>query len=235
MRHMSNRSRLPNRRGHELLDFEHAGKGYTAGVGRFEDGSLAEIFLNTAKHGTAVDVNARDAAVAASLLLQHGCKVATLRQALTRNGDGSGSGPLAHALDSLAERQCSSASDVRPVPRRLSHRRRRSLKAAGQSLVRAQNSRQKERPGVTTANKLFQRNHVQSGDALALLRSLPDCCTPLIFFDPQHRDVLDKLQYGNEGARQKGRAKLPAMTDSYIDACCREGVRLLTPSGYLMY
>ena len=86
-----------------------------------------------------------------------------------------------------------------------------------------------------TGKQLYQRNHAQSGDALALLQSLPDCCTPLIFFDPQHRDVLDKLQYGNEGARQKGRAKLPAMTDSYIDACCRESVRLLTPSGYLMY
>jgi hypothetical protein len=48
-------------------------------------------------------VNARDAAVAVSLLLQHGCPVDTLRQALTRNGDGSGSGPLAHALDLLVE------------------------------------------------------------------------------------------------------------------------------------
>jgi hypothetical protein len=36
--------------------------------------------LNTRKHGTAVDVNARDAAVAASLLLQHGCHVDTLRK-----------------------------------------------------------------------------------------------------------------------------------------------------------
>jgi ribonucleoside-diphosphate reductase alpha chain len=50
-------------------------------------------------------VNARDAAVAASLLLQHGCPLDTLRQALTRNGDGLGSGPLAHVLDLLAERQ----------------------------------------------------------------------------------------------------------------------------------
>ena len=64
--------------------------------------SLAEIFLNTRKHGTAVDVNARDAAVAASLLLQHGCHVDTLRNALTRNSDGSASGPLARALDLLA-------------------------------------------------------------------------------------------------------------------------------------
>jgi hypothetical protein len=51
---MTGRQRLPNRRGHELVDFEHGGIRYTAGIGRFEDGALAEIFLNTAKHGTPV-------------------------------------------------------------------------------------------------------------------------------------------------------------------------------------
>lgn len=61
----------------------------------------------------------------------------------------------------------------------------------------------------------FRRNSAQRGDALELLQSLPDCCTPLVFFDPQHRDTLDKLAYGNEGARQKGRALLPAMTNDY--------------------
>jgi hypothetical protein len=95
---MTARQRLPNRR---MLDFEHGGIMYTAGAGRFEDGRLAEIFLNTRKHGTAVDTNARDAAVAASLLLQHGCPVETLSRALTRNGDGSASGPLARVLDLL--------------------------------------------------------------------------------------------------------------------------------------
>jgi ribonucleoside-diphosphate reductase alpha chain len=98
------RRRLPNRRGHELLSFEHGGIHYTAGIGRFESGDLAEIFLNTSKHGTAVDVNARDAAVAASLLFQYGCPARTLRRALTRNSDGSASGPLARALDLLADR-----------------------------------------------------------------------------------------------------------------------------------
>ena len=63
------------------------------------DGRIAELFMNTAKHGTSLDVNARDAAVAASLLLQHGCPVETLRRALTSNGDGSASGPLARVLD----------------------------------------------------------------------------------------------------------------------------------------
>jgi hypothetical protein len=100
---MGPRQRLPNRREHELLTFVHEGVRYTAGVGRFADGGLAEIFLSTAKHGTAIDLNARDAALAASLLLQHGCPLDTLRRALTRNVDGSASGPLAHALDLLVD------------------------------------------------------------------------------------------------------------------------------------
>ena len=45
------------------------------------------------------------------------------------------------------------------------------------------------------------RNVAQHGDALELLRSLPDACARLAFFDPQHRENLDKLKYGNEGAR----------------------------------
>jgi ribonucleoside-diphosphate reductase alpha chain len=96
------RRRLPNRHGHGLLDFEHAGIQYTASIGRFDDGRLAETLLNTAKHGMAVDVNARDAAVAAFSLFPYG-PADTLRRTLTLNGDGSASGPLAHALDLLAE------------------------------------------------------------------------------------------------------------------------------------
>jgi ribonucleoside-diphosphate reductase alpha chain len=97
------RRRPPNRRVHLVLEFKHGGFAYTAGIGFFDDGCRepAEIFLSTAKHGTVLDTNARDAAIAASLLLQHGCPVETLRRALTRNGDGSASGPLAHALDLL--------------------------------------------------------------------------------------------------------------------------------------
>jgi hypothetical protein len=93
------RRRLHNRREHELITFEHAGIRYTAGVGRFEDGGLAEIFLATEKYGTSLDVNARDAAIAASLLLQFGCPSETLRHALTRNANGSPGGALAQALD----------------------------------------------------------------------------------------------------------------------------------------
>jgi hypothetical protein len=93
------RARLRNRRPHELLDFEHGGFKFTEGIGRFDDGHLAEIFLNCSKAGTPVDVNARDAAIVASLALQHGATAAELRHALSRNGDGSAGGPLAAALD----------------------------------------------------------------------------------------------------------------------------------------
>jgi hypothetical protein len=99
---MAPRRRLPNRRGHELLDFEHAGIRYMSGISRFDNGALAEIFLSAHKHGTAVDVNARDASIAASLLLQHGCLPDTLRRTLTRNADGTAAGALAHVLDILA-------------------------------------------------------------------------------------------------------------------------------------
>jgi len=77
-------------------------------------------------------------------------------------------------------------------------------------------------------------NVSQRRDALDLLCSLPDSCTPLVFFDPQHRAVLDRLKFGNEGARQRGRVELPPMSEQYIDAVCRETARVLKPGGYLM-
>ena len=77
-------------------------------------------------------------------------------------------------------------------------------------------------------------NVAQRRDALDLLGALSTACAPLAFFDPQHRGVLDRLKFGNEGARQRGRARLPAMTEDYIDACCREIGRVLIPGGYLM-
>jgi site-specific DNA-methyltransferase (adenine-specific) len=80
----------------------------------------------------------------------------------------------------------------------------------------------------------FTLNTAQRGDALALLQSLSDGCTPLVFFDPQHRSVLDKLKFGNEGERQRGRARLPQMSDAFIDKCIIEGARALRPGGYFM-
>lgn len=99
---MSDRERLRNRRGHEVVEFDHTGMRCLAGIGRFDDGRPAEVFLSLAKDGSAADVNARDAAVAASLALQFGCPVAVLRRALMRDGSGRASGVLGAALDRLA-------------------------------------------------------------------------------------------------------------------------------------
>jgi hypothetical protein len=97
------RQRLPNRREHTVITFTTAdGFRYTAGVGYFEDGRLAEIFLNAEKIGTAIETAARDSAVVASLALQHGVPPETIRRALTRNGSGEAGGPLGTLLDLLA-------------------------------------------------------------------------------------------------------------------------------------
>lgn len=97
------RRRLPNRREHETIEFTHDGISYVAGVGRFDDNALAEVFLNTVKPGSQAETGARDAAIAASLALQHGASVETIRGALTRLSNGNAAGPLGRALDLACE------------------------------------------------------------------------------------------------------------------------------------
>jgi hypothetical protein len=100
------RQRLPNRRGHRVISFTAAdGFRYIAGLGYFDDGRLAEIFLDAEKVGAAIETAARDGAMVASLALQHGVPADTIRHALTRNGNGEASGPLGMLLDLLASDQ----------------------------------------------------------------------------------------------------------------------------------
>jgi hypothetical protein len=87
------RSRLPDRREAEMIEFEHGGRKWTATVGRFEDGRLAEIFLH-APRDSAVLALAQDAAILASIALQHGAPAAVICHALS----GRDTGPLAAAL-----------------------------------------------------------------------------------------------------------------------------------------
>lgn len=93
------RDRLPDRRGGETFEAEFAGIPYVVTVGRYDDGRLGEVFLTSGKSGVAIQSWARDAAVLISLALQHGCSVATIRDALTREDDGSASGPVGALLD----------------------------------------------------------------------------------------------------------------------------------------
>ena len=104
---MTVRAILPNRRTAETFDFEHAIDAsvkpmrYTATVGRGSKGEVSEVFLNCSKIGSGSDANARDAAIAVSIGLQHGVPVETLRGAVTRNEDGTPSSPIGKLLDML--------------------------------------------------------------------------------------------------------------------------------------
>jgi ribonucleoside-diphosphate reductase alpha chain len=102
---MTVRARLPNRRVAESFELEVAGLHYTATIGRFPDGAIGEVFLQNHKPGSQSDSNARDAAVAASLALQHGCPLQVLQKALLRDSQGRPSTPLGAAIDIIAERQ----------------------------------------------------------------------------------------------------------------------------------
>jgi hypothetical protein len=90
---MANRERLPNRRAAELVDFEHAGRRWTVCVGRFDDGRIAELFLDAEKTSPLVEL-AQESAIVASLALQSGCPLETLRHVL----NGRDAGPLGAAL-----------------------------------------------------------------------------------------------------------------------------------------
>lgn len=93
------RERLPNRRGCETVQFELDGAKYTATFGLFRNGMLGEVFVQSSKVNSALDVNARDAAIACSLALQAGVTAEEISAALCRNEDGKASGPLGAALD----------------------------------------------------------------------------------------------------------------------------------------
>jgi hypothetical protein len=83
------RVRLPNRRPAETFEFEVAGLGYVCTIGRYKDGSVAELFISNHKSDSAADVGARGPEL--------------IRRALCRDSHGRASGPLGRALAILVE------------------------------------------------------------------------------------------------------------------------------------
>ena len=102
---MTARERLPDRRPHEVIAVRHGGFDYRAGVGRFDDGRLGEIFLTAAKTGTLIDGWAHDAAIVVSIALQHGAAPETIRHALGREHDGGPATAIGLVLDILANEE----------------------------------------------------------------------------------------------------------------------------------
>ena len=78
--------------------------------------------------------------------------------------------------------------------------------------------------------KTNTRNKV---DGITLMKTIDDGAVAAAFFDPQYRRLLDKMKYGNEGARQTKRCALPQMSDAVIIDFFRELNRIVKPSGYV--
>ena len=81
--------------------------------------------------------------------------------------------------------------------------------------------------------RLVVPNAANRMDGLSLLGSIAPASVAAVFFDPQYRGVLDRMSYGNEGARQLGRVALSQMTEDVIRSFLAAIDRVLRPSGYL--
>ncbi len=87
---MTARQRLPNRRESERFTIDHGGTRYLCTLSAFADGRLAEIFIDCDKPTSTLAMHVNDAAILASMLLQHGVSPAAIRHSV--------SGPIATAL-----------------------------------------------------------------------------------------------------------------------------------------
>jgi hypothetical protein len=100
------REPLPPRRNGETIRFAVERRGvppvtYFATIGYYPDGRIGEVFLSSGKIGSDLEIACRDAAIAFSFALQHGCSLATARAAFCRDEDGRPEGPLGTLLDIL--------------------------------------------------------------------------------------------------------------------------------------
>ncbi len=104
------RRELPTRRVSENLYFDLNGVRYWATISRFDDGRLAEIFLDVGKDtsnqpnlvGAPLDIMAKDLATLASLALQFGVPVEVIKKALSQSVEGKMLGPLGLLLETIS-------------------------------------------------------------------------------------------------------------------------------------
>ena len=102
---MTARRRLENRRASKFFDFESMRMKFTGSVSRHADGSVAELFIDNHKAGSAIGTLVRDSAIVFSFAVQHGADPNAIRKALCRDSQGRPLDPLAKALDLICEKE----------------------------------------------------------------------------------------------------------------------------------
>jgi hypothetical protein len=99
---MSDRIRLPNRRPNETQEFNRDGINIKMTVGFKLAGEIGEIFLNADRANSMLDVLMSDAAIIASIALQHGVPLRQITHALKRDRFGIAASPIGAALDRIS-------------------------------------------------------------------------------------------------------------------------------------
>ncbi|GGI24125.1 TSCPD domain-containing protein [Bradyrhizobium guangdongense] len=95
------REHLPNRRQNQTLEFERDGIGIRLTLGFRENGEIGELFLNSGRSDSMLDVLLSDAAIIASLALQFGVPLRQIVHAIKRDHLGVASSPIGAALDRI--------------------------------------------------------------------------------------------------------------------------------------
>jgi len=96
------RRRLPNRRPVEIIDTEFRRRRYAVLIGRFDDGTIAETFVEPTKVGSDGAEDSRDVGIILSIALQSGVDVEAMRSAVSRIEQGRPSSLTGHVLDLIA-------------------------------------------------------------------------------------------------------------------------------------
>lgn len=102
---MSERQRLPERRYCETFKIHMWGDTFHITLGHHRDGRVGEVFIAGSKSGVQLDAVCRDGAVLLSLAMQYGVPLDVIREALTRDHDGSPSTIVGAIVDRLAPRE----------------------------------------------------------------------------------------------------------------------------------
>jgi len=100
---MPTRTKLLDRRECTTMDVYHNGQRYHVSIGRFRDGSLAEVFVSGSKSGSDLEAVCRDAAVILSISRQYGVPLDPILHAVTRNTDNSPSSIIGAVLERLKD------------------------------------------------------------------------------------------------------------------------------------
>ena len=93
---------LPQRRAAETFTVVCRNQPVTITAGFYDDGTLGEVFITTAKSGADLQNIANDAAVILSLALQHHVNIEVIRHAVTGCNDGSPASILGAVVDCLS-------------------------------------------------------------------------------------------------------------------------------------